>query len=206
MKAKLIAFEQGVAEHFNNGRIRAPIHLSGGNEEQIIQYFGKYFRKGDYVFASWRSHYAALLAGVPPEDVMAAILAGRSIALCFPEYQFWASAIVGGQLPIALGVALGIKRRGGTEKVLAFCGDMCAETGIFHEVHRYAKGHDLPLHLIVEDNGLSVLTDTQAAWGPLGRATGTEARDVAAKGGLVTRYSYVLGENHSGTSKGRINF
>jgi pyruvate dehydrogenase E1 component alpha subunit len=157
-------FERQVADAFNAGKIRAPVHLDGGNEEGLIKAF-ETIAPDDYVFCTWRSHYKALLHGIPPERVMAEIMAGHSIALCFPEYRFYSSAIVGGTLPIALGAAMGIKRRGDQEQVHAFLGDMAALTGTFAEVHQYARAHDLPIRFIIEDNGISVCTPTMAVWG-----------------------------------------
>ncbi len=161
---ELIAFEAEVAEAFNKGLIRAPVHLSGGCEDQTLEVF-KNIREQDWVFSNWRSHYHCLCKGVPRERLMADILAGKSITLCYPDFRIFSSAIVGGNLPIALGVALSIKRRGGSEYVFAFLGDMTARAGIFHECISYAMGQGLPIRFIVEDNGKSVCTDTQAAWG-----------------------------------------
>lgn len=190
---ELIAFEADIAAEFNNGKIRAPIHLDGGNEDQLIEVF-KNIKPTDHVFCSWRSHYKALLHGVPPAEVKAAIMAGRSISLCFPEYRFLSSAIVGGNLPIALGVALSIKRRGADEKVWAFLGDMSARTGIFHECLSYAVGHGLPITFVIESNGLSVCTNTDEVWGRNGQ-----------KEGKIISYSYQLSFPHSGAGK-RIQF
>ena len=190
---ELIAFEADVAAEFNAGKIRAPVHLDGGNEEPLIEVF-RNIKRDDWVLCSWRSHYKALLHGVPAEKVKAEIMAGRSIALCFPEHRFLSSAIVGGNLPIALGIALGIKRRGGTEMVHAFVGDMTSRTGIFHECAQYAAGHGLPLRFIVEDNGLSVCTPTSEVWG-----------NVAQNGYKSRWYSYKLPFPHSGAGK-RVEF
>ena len=96
---------------FNAAKIRAPVHLYSGNEAQMIEIF-RDVKPEDWVMCSWRSHYQCLLKGVPRDQVKAEILAGRSISLCFPEYRVVSSAIVGGILPIAVGMALGIKRRG----------------------------------------------------------------------------------------------
>lgn len=104
------AFEQDIAAIFNQGAIRSPIHLSAGNEQYLIDYFAERHRPGDWVCTAWRSHYHALLAGIPKEDIKSAILAGRSITLTFPHHNFISSAIVGGILPIAVGIALGLKR------------------------------------------------------------------------------------------------
>ena len=106
----LRSFEQDIAEAFNRGEIRSPVHLASGNEEQLIRYFEEQYRPGDWVCSAWRSHYHALLAGIPPAEVKAAILRGRSITLTFPKYNFITSAIVGGIIPIAVGLALGLKR------------------------------------------------------------------------------------------------
>ena len=140
----LISFEEEIAELFKAKKIRTIIHLYSGGEEPMIKIF-KNIRLEDYVMCSWRSHYQCLLKGVPREELKAEIVAGRSIALCFPEYRIMSSGIVGGILPIATGIALGIKRKGGDEKVHCFVGDMTAETGIAHECMKYAAGHKLPI-------------------------------------------------------------
>lgn len=160
----LTAFETRVADVFNGARIRAPVHLSDGSEEDLIRIFGG-VRPQDYVFCSWRSHYQCLLKGVPPEEVFQAILDGRSISLCFPEYRVFSSAMVAGNLPIAVGAALGIKRAGGSEQVWCFIGDMTAETGMAQTCFRYSQNHSLPVNFVVEDNGVSVCTDTREVWG-----------------------------------------
>src|ERR1700675_3846186 len=127
----LIQFESEIAELFNAKKIRAVIHLFSGGGENMLNVF-ETIRPEDLVMCSWRSHYQCLLKGVPRDEVKAEILAGRSIALCFPEYLVVSSGIVGGIIPIALGVALGIKRSGGTNHVHCFMGDMTSETGIAH--------------------------------------------------------------------------
>lgn len=162
-KEELIEFEDGIAALFNAGKIRAPVHLYSGNEQQMIDVFHP-IRKQDWLFCSWRSHYQCLLKGVPPEAVRAEIVAGRSISLCFPEQRIYSSAIVGGVLPIAVGTAMAIKRSGEDAKVWCFMGEMTAETGIAHECLKYSRNHKLPIHFIVEDNAKSVCTDTREAW------------------------------------------
>lgn len=157
-------FETKVAEAFNGGSIKAPVHLSDGNESQMIEVF-KSVKAEDWVFCSWRSHYQCLLKGVPEADVFDEILAGRSIALGFPEFRVFSSAIVGGQVPIAVGAALAEKIKGSKSRVWCFLGDMTAEIGISQTSIRYAINHELPITFVVEDNGLSVMTDTRQTWG-----------------------------------------
>jgi len=160
----LLAFEERVADAFNSGKIRAPVHLYSGNEAELINVFSDIDTE-DWVLCSWRSHYQCLLKGVPQEQVFSEVVAGRSISLCFADYRIFSSAIVGGVLPIAVGIALSIKREGGRNRVHCFLGDMTAETGVAHECIKYATNFELPIRFIVEDNGLSVCTNTRSAWG-----------------------------------------
>jgi len=160
----LLAFEERVADAFNLGKIRAPVHLYSGNEAELINVFSD-VGKEDWVLCSWRSHYQCLLKGVPQERVFSEVVAGRSISLCFADYRVFSSAIVGGVLPIAIGIAFSIKRTGGDNRVHCFLGDMTAETGITHECIKYAINFDLPIRFIIEDNELSVCTETRSAWG-----------------------------------------
>lgn len=185
-KQELIDFEAEIKELFLAGEIRAPIHLVGGNEDALIELFQE-VKENDWVFSTHRSHYHALLKGVPAELVKAEILKGKSIHLNFPEYRFFTSAIVGGILPIAVGIALSIKLRGGSERVWAFVGDMAAETGIFYECASYQGGYYLPLTFVIEDNGKSVNTPTQLVW-PEGKPD-------------ILRYKYESDYPHQGCGK-----
>jgi TPP-dependent pyruvate/acetoin dehydrogenase alpha subunit len=162
-KEQLVAFETDIANCFNNAMIKAPIHLYDGNEEQMIDIF-KNVEPEDWVFCSWRSHYQCLLKGVPQEQLKQDILDGKSITLCYPEYNIYSSAIVTGNIPIATGAALDIKRKGGTNHVWCFVGDMTSETGTFFENWKYAVNHDLPITFVIENNGKSVCTETSKVW------------------------------------------
>lgn len=164
-KKELMAFEEEVAELFNNGEIPYPVHLESGNEGRLSDVFLKNkIGAKDYVFGSWRLHLKALLKGVPKETLMQAIKNGHSMALNFPAYKVFGSAIVGGIIPIAVGAAMGIQRRGGEEYVFCFLGDMTSTTGIFRECHEYAINYDLPILFVIEDNAKSVCTDTRDVW------------------------------------------
>jgi pyruvate dehydrogenase E1 component alpha subunit len=162
-KEQLINFETDIAETFNSGNIKAPVHLTFGNEETLIDIF-KNIKSEDWVFCSWRSHYQCLLKGVPPETLKQDILDGKSITLCYPSYNIYSSAIVGGNIPIATGVAFDIKRKKGLNKVWCFLGDMTSETGTFYENWKYANNFDLPITYVIEDNNKSVCTDTRKTW------------------------------------------
>jgi pyruvate dehydrogenase E1 component alpha subunit len=163
-KEQLIEFENEVADCFNNKMIKAPIHLHESNEEQLMDLFANHVNEEDWIFTTWRSHYQCLLKGVPKDKLKQAILDGRSITLCFREQKLLSSAIVTGNLSIALGTALDIKRKNSKEKVWVFSGDMTSTTGAFHECYTYALAHDLPINFVIEDNGKSVCTMTNEVW------------------------------------------
>jgi pyruvate dehydrogenase E1 component alpha subunit len=186
-KQFLIDFETEVKERYESGEISAPVHLSSGNEEQLIKIF-KDVNEDDWVFSSWRNHYHALLHGVPRDFLMDLIVRGKSMSVYSKEPKFYSSAIVGGIIPIALGVAKSIQMRGETNKVWCFIGDMTFESGIFYEAHKYVRNHDLPLQFVVEDNGLSTNSPTDKTWGG--------KRDIPED---IIYYQYERGFPHHGT-------
>ena len=197
-KSKLIQFENNIAQLFNNAKIKAPIHLYSNNEDDLIKIFKK-IKKKDWVFCSWRSHYQCLLKGVPPKIVEKEILNGKSISLCFPEYNIYSSAIVGGVIPIATGVALSNKLKKKKSKVYCFVGEMTAETGIMHECLKFSINKNLPIHFIVEDNGKSVCTDTRKVWSK------KKLTFDGIKNKFVSYYKYKLKYPHAGAGK-RVQF
>src|SRR3990167_3120985 len=139
-KQELIDFEEDIANCFNNKEIRAPIHLDSGNEEQMIEVF-KDIKKDDFIIGTWRMHYACLLKGVTAEQLKKDILAGKSITLCYKEHNIFSSAIVGGSIGIAMGIAFDIKRKGTDQKVYCMVGDTGSMTGTFQESWTYATNH-----------------------------------------------------------------
>ena len=188
-KEDLIKFEKEISELFLAKKIHVPVHLVGGNESKLINIF-KQIKKEDFVFSTHRNHFHALLKGIPKEKLKQIITDGESMHIYDKNLRFFTSSIVGGILPIAVGVAMGIKMKGKDRRVYAFCGDMSAEMGIFHECTKYAERQKLPIDFIIEDNGLSVNTPTQDTWGS-NRYTGKN----------ILRYSYVRTWPHVGCGK-----
>ena len=163
-KQNLIDFEKKVKKVYEAGEIKAPIHLSGNNEDQLIKIF-KNIDKDDWVFSSWRNHYHALLHGFDPEELFNLIKEGRSMGINSVERKFYSSSIVGGILPIALGVDQSIKLKKQTNKVWCFIGDMTFETGVFHECYKFSRNFQLPIEFVVEDNNMSTNSPTDKTWG-----------------------------------------
>lgn len=163
-KEQLSEFEKTVSDLFEAGKIHGPVHLSHNNEDYLIDIF-QYINPFDWVFSNWRNHYHALLHGIPKEELMSKILDGKSISFQSPEHNFYTSAIVNGNVPIAVGTALALKWDKSDRRVWCFVGDMTSESGTFYEAVKYSIRNDLPIHFIVEDNGLSTNSPTQECWG-----------------------------------------
>lgn len=188
-KDDLEEFENKIVSHWENAKIRGPVHLSHGNEAALIDIF-KRVNESDWVFSTWRSHYHCLLKGIDPNWIEKEILEGRSITLCNIDKKFYSSAIVSSTISIALGVAQSIKLDQKNEKVWCFIGDMSFETGLFYEAHKYARNFDLPLYFIVEDNGVSTYTPTISTW--------TKQREIPSD---VIYYEYKSKYPHYGSGK-----
>ena len=170
-------FEDKVAKLFKAGKIRVPVHLSGsldGSYERFLIDLFKGIRPEDYVFCTWRNHMHYLLKGGSKKKLLDEIL-GKETGICGGKagsmhiidhkLRFYSSAIVGGTPAIAVGVAAGIKRKGGSEKVYCFVGDGGMDSGHCFEAIRYAEGHYLPIKFVVENNNRSVCTSVKDRWG-----------------------------------------
>jgi len=184
----LITFEEEVKEYYEDSRITAPVHLSKGNEKEVLEIF-QYVHTDDWVFSSWRNHYHALLHGLDRDELMDAIIDGRSMSTNSIDPKFYSSSIVAGIIPIAVGAANALRMKKSERRVWCFIGDMTFETGIFYESYKYVKNFDLPLQFVVEDNNLSTNTPTDETWGGI-------KRDVPDD---VIYYSYERGYPHHGT-------
>ncbi len=185
----LINFESRVAAAFEAKQVRGPIHLCSDEQAAPLLDVFKDVRPEDWCFGTWRNHWMCLLKGMPEDELFAEVCAGRSMFVQSAKYKIVTSAIVGGILPIALGVAMAKKRQGGSERVYVFIGDMTARTGLYHEFYQYARGHDLPVHVVIEDNGVSTNADTGETWG---RETQPRPK---------TYYHYTRNRPHTGTGK-----
>lgn len=157
-RESLTAFEDHIAALWEEGELPYLLHLQGGEEGIMLDIFRR-VKPGDWFFGSHRSHFLALLCGLPEEHVEAEIRKGRSMFLYSREKNLFVSAILAGTCGIAVGVAQAIKDRGGKETVWHFCGDGAEDSGHFAEAVAYAAGHALPIRFIVLDNDRQVETD-----------------------------------------------
>jgi pyruvate dehydrogenase E1 component alpha subunit len=83
-KNELIEFETEIGNTFNEGKIKAPIHLYSGNEELIMDVFKEIDIEKDWVCCTWRNHYQGLLKGIPQEVLRENIMDGKSMVMNLP--------------------------------------------------------------------------------------------------------------------------
>ena len=200
-KKSLVEFEDKVGEMFERGEIHAPVHLSGGNEDDLITIFRR-ISPVDWVFSTHRNHYHYLLKGGDPDTLLKELRGerdglnggcARSMNICDPGIKFYTSAIVAGNCAIAAGVALGLQRAGVDDHVWCFLGDGAEDSGHFVEAVRFAEGRCLPITFVIEDNSYSVdskQTDRWVMW-----------RNAFAESPIVEVYGYNRTRPHVGIGK-----
>lgn len=155
-KFDLIKFEDIICKHWEAGDLPYLIHLSGGNEQFLIDFFDDNIQEGDWILSTHRNHYHALLSGIKPKKLEQSILAGDSMFTFDRGRNFLTSSILAGTCCIAAGIAWSLKKENSPNKVWCFLGDGAEEEGHFYEAVMMVQGHDLPCKFIIEDNDRSV--------------------------------------------------
>lgn len=192
-KEDLISFENRIRDLYDAGELPFLTHLCGGNEDRLISIYEN-IKEGDWIFASHRCHYHALLAGIPALEVEKKIREGKSMFIYSAARRFCCSAILGGTCGIAAGVAYALKDEGSESQVWCFLGDGAEDNGHLYEAALYAEGHGLPVTFIIEDNDKQVETTKTERRG--GKTMGLE--NIFS---CVRRYHYTPTYPHAGTGK-----
>jgi TPP-dependent pyruvate/acetoin dehydrogenase alpha subunit len=157
-------FEEDIFNQYQNGKIKGVIHLSGGNEKPLIDIFKK-IKEEDWVIGTHRNHYQSLLKSKSVEWTKKQIMEGHSMHIASKKYKIFNSSIVGGCIPIAVGIAMANKIRKQKGRVYCFIGDMASQMGCFTEAIKYSAGHNLKITFVIEDNEYGVYTKTDKVWG-----------------------------------------
>jgi pyruvate dehydrogenase E1 component alpha subunit len=165
-------FEEKAAEAYALGKIGGFCHLYIGQEAVAVGAIHA-LRPDDYVMTAYREHVHALQCGVTPGAVMAELYGrsdgcskgkGGSMHMFDAERNYLGGhGIVGGQIPLALGVAWKIRYREEDRVMQVYCGEAAVNQGAFHESLNMAALWKLPLILIVENNRFGMGTAWERA-------------------------------------------
>ena len=154
-------FEERAGEMYARAKVGGFLHLSIGEEATIVG-SARALRDSDYLISTYRSHGHALVRGTPPENVMAELFGkvdgccngrGGSMHMFDLANRFMGGyGIVGGNLPIAAGIALSSDYRATDEVTLCTFGDGASNQGTFGETLNLAALWKLPVVFIVTNN------------------------------------------------------
>jgi pyruvate dehydrogenase E1 component subunit alpha len=154
-------FEEKCAELYSASKIRGFLHLYIGEEAVAVGAMHA-LDPNDAVIATYREHGHALIRGVPAESIMAEMYGkqegcsrgrGGSMHLFDAARRFYGgNAIVGGGLPLAVGLALADKLQGLHRVTACFFGEGAVAEGEFHESMNLAALWKLPVLFCCENN------------------------------------------------------
>lgn len=154
-------FEEKCAELYTQEKIRGFLHLYIG-EEAVAVGIMQALNREDAVVATYREHGHALVRGLSAKAIMAEMYGkaqgcsggrGGSMHLFDAATRFFGgNAIVGGGLPMALGLALADKMQGNTHVTACFFGEGAVAEGEFHETLNLAAIWQLPVLFLCENN------------------------------------------------------
>ena len=154
-------FEEKAAELYSAGKIRGFLHLYIG-EEAVATGVMQTLGPDDAVVATYREHGQALARGISPGAIMAEMFGrangcsrgrGGSMHLFDASRRFYGGyAIVGGGLPVAVGLALADKLQNRERVTACFFGDGAVAEGEFHESLNLASLWKLPVLFLCENN------------------------------------------------------
>jgi pyruvate dehydrogenase E1 component subunit alpha len=154
-------FEERAGEMYARAKVGGFLHLSIGEEATIVG-SARALRASDYLISTYRSHGHALVRGTPPENVMAELFGrvdgcsggrGGSMHMFDLARRFMGGyGIVGGNLPIAAGIALAGDYTGTDDVTLCTFGDGASNQGTFGETLNLAALWKLPVVFMVTNN------------------------------------------------------
>jgi pyruvate dehydrogenase E1 component alpha subunit len=163
-------FEQTSLKYYNLGKMGGFLHLYSGQEAVAVGTISL-LGENDHVITAYRDHGHALAVGMDMKSCMAELFGkasgcskgkGGSMHFFAPDKNYWGGhGIVGGQTPLGLGLAFGLKYKGLRGCCLCYLGDGAINQGTFHESLNLAALFKLPVIYIIENNGYSMGTSQQ---------------------------------------------
>jgi pyruvate dehydrogenase E1 component alpha subunit len=154
-------FEEEAGRQYQRAKAGGFLHLAIGEEATIVG-TTSVMRDADYLIGTYRTHGHAIARGTDPERVMAELFGrvggtsggrGGSMHIFDREKRFMGGyGIVGGNLPIAAGLALSSEYKGEDAVTVCMFGDGASNTGNFGETMNLAALWQLPVFFLVENN------------------------------------------------------
>jgi pyruvate dehydrogenase E1 component alpha subunit len=154
-------FEERANQMYAKSKIGGFLHLAIGEEATIVGAV-RAMRPEDYLISTYRSHGHALARGADPRPVMAELFGretglsggrGGSMHMFDGARRFMGGyGIVGGNLPLAAGIALSCDYRGTEDVTVCVFGDGAANQGTFGETLNLAALWQLPVVFMVTNN------------------------------------------------------
>lgn len=167
---RIRAFEIRSLSEYTKGKMGGFMHLYIG-QESVATGTCSLMGDHDHVITAYRCHGHALAVGMSMNECMAELFGkatgcskgkGGSMHFFAPDKNYWGGhGIVGGQTPLGLGLAYGIKYKGLKGAALCFLGDGAVNQGCFYESLNMAALFDLPVIYIIENNGYSMGTSLE---------------------------------------------
>ncbi len=155
------AFEEQAEKSYMMGKIHGTMHLSIGQEASAVGSIST-LDPDDYILGHHRGHGLCIAKGADLNLMMAEFYGkeagycrGRGGSMHIADVaggNLGANGVVGGGLPLAVGVGYGLKMRGDKRVLLSFFGDGAASTGAFHESMILAVLYQVPVVFICENN------------------------------------------------------
>ena len=162
-----------ISEKYDTQIFRCPVHLSIG-QEAIAVGVSINLQLEDKVVSTHRSHAHYIAKGGDLFSMLSELIGsplgcskgrGGSMHIFDKSVGFMASVpIVGSSLPIAVGIALAEKQLNSENIVVAYVGDAALETGAFYESLNLAALKNLPILIVLEDNGYSTYSNKEVRW------------------------------------------
>ena len=163
-------FEFEAMRQYQGGKMGGFLHLYIGQESVAV---GACSLMGDndHVITAYRDHGHALAVGMSMNECMAELYGkatgcskgkGGSMHFFAPDKNYWGGhGIVGGQTPLGLGLAYGLKYKGLKGAAMCFLGDGAVNQGCFYESMNLASLFELPVIYVIENNRYSMGTSQE---------------------------------------------